>query len=122
MDNIDAVEETSFSIEEIIETINLQTRCFSRFIEVCTREGLECFPKVLSFHSQKKIGNTFYGVLVEEFVNGITLDKMFDQLIDKDIKVVTNFLKQMRQVILKMSNNGIVHRDIFPDNIMFSEN
>jgi serine/threonine protein kinase len=122
LDNIDEVEETTLSIEEIIDVINLQTRCFNRYIDVCMREGLECFPKVLTYLSEKKIGNTFYGVLIEDFVDGVTLDKIFTQSIDKDISVVADFLEQMGQVILKMNSNGIVHRDISPDNIMFAEN
>lgn len=122
LDNIDSVEDTSWSIEEIIETINLQTRCFKRYIDVCTREGLKCFPKVLSFLSEIKIGNTFYGVLIEEFVDGITLDKILNQPSEKDINIVTDFLEQLGQVILKMNHNGIVHRDISPDNIMFFDN
>lgn len=122
LDNIDSLEDASWSIEEIVEAINLQTRCFRRYIDVCTREGLECFPKVLSFLSEIKIGNTFYGLLVEEFVDGITLDKILNQHGEKDIHVVIDFLEQLGQVILKMNSNGIVHRDISPDNIMFSGN
>lgn len=122
LDNIDSVEETLISIEQIIEVISLQTRCFNRYIEVCTREGLECFPKVLSFISEIKIDDSFFGVLVEEFVKGETLDRIFSKEENKRIGInaVIDFFEQLGQVILKMNSNGIVHRDISPDNIMLS--
>lgn len=122
LDNIDSVGESLFNIEETIEVIELQKRCFDRYIDVCSRENLKCFPKIIHYISEVKIETSFYGILIEEFVNGSTLDKVFKENNVISIQDVNAFLEQLGNVILEMNKNGIVHRDISPDNIMFLDN
>lgn len=122
LENIDSVENISGDIENIIESINLQKRCFKRYVDVCSIEGLKCFPDLLSYTEEIKVNNTFYGLLIEEFITGETLDKAFISAEIIDITFIINFLEQMGEIVKKMNVNGIVHRDISPDNIMFSNN
>ncbi|GEQ62032.1 hypothetical protein VL4N_14060 [Vagococcus lutrae] len=122
LDNIDCIEDIPWDVENVVESINLQKRCFKRYVDVCSIEGLKCFPELLAYTEEIKVNNTFYGLLIEEFITGETLDKAFVPTEIIDINLIINFLEQMGKIVKKMNENGIVHRDISPDNIMYANN
>ncbi|WP_413524633.1 protein kinase domain-containing protein [Carnobacterium divergens] len=122
LENIDLLEGidcVSYGIDLIIDYILFQQRCFKRYVQVCQISTLECFPKVVSAVNELKFNNSFYGFLIEEYVNGVTLENQlpFNDEIDRAEKAF-DFLQQLGNVVEKLSFNGIVHRDISPDNVM----
>lgn len=123
MECIDELENLEIDIEQAIDNISLQQRCFKRYVNVCGLSEIDCFPELVCSIEEIAISGSFYGLLVEKYVNGSTLEKMIKQFNKQDglnIRVV-EFLKQLGKMISKLSANGIVHRDISPDNIMCVE-
>lgn len=122
LENIDSLEDMDciqFDIETIIDFISFQQRCFKRYVSVCKLENLDCFPEVIYEVEEIKVGNSYYGFLIETYIDGITLEKTlpFSEEIDRGEKAF-DFLIQLANVVKKLNSNGIVHRDISPDNIM----
>lgn len=119
MDLLEDIDSLSFSIDGIIDYILFQQRCFKRYVQVCQISNLECFPKVVNAVNEMRLNNSFYGFLIEEYINGVTLENQlpFNNETDK-VEKVYNFLQQLGIVVKKLNSNGIVHRDISPDNIM----
>ena len=124
LENINLIEEqinSNVTIEEIVTRIEFQLRCFNRYIKACKIESLQCFPKLVESNDNIKINDGFYGFLIEEFVDGQTLEELLP--IDEEhelTNIVFNFLSQMGVIIKKLGDHKIVHRDISPDNLMIS--
>ncbi|EAD2763165.1 hypothetical protein D3269_14540, partial [Listeria monocytogenes] len=119
IDSLDGFGHVSDRIESFVEYILFQQRCFKRYVAVCQLSDLECFPRIIKAINELKFNNSFYGFLIEEYVNGVTLEKNlpFPEGTDKAEKAF-DFLQQLGNVVEKLNLNGIVHRDISPDNIM----
>lgn len=119
IDSLDGFSHVSDRIESFVEYILFQQRCFKRYVAVCQLSDLECFPRIIKAINELKFNNSFYGFLIEEYVNGVTLEKNlpFPEGTDKAEKAF-DFLQQLGNVVEKLNLNGIVHRDISPDNIM----
>lgn len=124
LDNIDQLEEkinVNYNVEQIINSIEFQKRCFDRYIKASQIENLNCFPTVISSDDNVKINNTFYGFLIEKYIDGQTLEELlpFDE--EKKLEgTAFDFLYQMGLTIKRLVKHSIVHRDISPDNLMFS--
>ncbi|ENZ7264017.1 serine/threonine protein kinase [Enterococcus faecalis] len=119
IDSLEGIDCVSYGIDLIIDYILFQQRCFKRYVQVCQMSNLECFPNVVNAVDELKFNNSFYGFLIEEYVNGVTLENElpFSDDTDKAEKAF-DFLQQLGNVVAKLSSNGIVHRDISPDNVM----
>lgn len=115
---------TTLNVEEILECIYLSKRSFNRYIEVCINtEGL--FPKLYAFKNNIKIGKRFYGLLIEEFVKGISLTDEIKIVKRNEIDIydyAINFLVKISNTIKRYTDYGFVHRDISPDNIIVTSN
>lgn len=120
IENIDSIE-TTVDIEPIIDYIEIQKRCFARYVSVCSKESMHCFPKLILSDSEIKIENSFYGFLIEEFVSGMTLENRLKGSIEEKYVFVYDFLLQMSGILNELTKNSIVHRDISPDNIIVSD-
>ncbi|MBC1585697.1 protein kinase [Listeria seeligeri] len=120
IDSLDGIDDVSDRIESFIDYILFQQRCFKRYVVVCQLSNLECFPLVTKAINELKLNNSFYGFLIEVYVNGVTLEKHlpFPEGTEKAEKAF-EFLQQLGNVIEKLNSNGIVHRDISPDNIIY---
>lgn len=118
IDNIEDIEDFSYNIDEVINIIELQKRCFDRYVRVGKINELTCFPKIY-FSKELRLDNSFYGVLVEEFIHGMTLEEQLEngKIINKTF-FVYDFLCQMGVNLKQLSLYGLVHRDLSPDNIM----
>lgn len=97
-----------------------QKRAFLRYIQVCSEEDTG-FPKVLAINKNVIVKSHFYGLLIEEVIDGITLEEYLQKSLSDEEKVnfSINFLFKMSFIINKFVKHGIVHRDLSPDNIMF---
>ncbi|WP_195932105.1 protein kinase domain-containing protein [Turicibacter sanguinis] len=125
MDYLEKQEESDIDIELVLNHVSLQQRCFKRYIRVCKLDGLDCFPELVYFVEEMEINGSFYGLLIEKYINGTTLEKKIKILhSDENLNFkVLDFLKQLGGILKKLSENEVVHRDISPDNIMcFDEN
>ncbi|WP_323706714.1 protein kinase domain-containing protein [Mammaliicoccus sciuri] len=123
IDFLDGIDDVVFNIDELIDIILLEQRCFKRYVHVCNMSNLGCFPKIIYSESELRINDSFYGFLIEEYVNGVTIEEQlpFSENIDKSKKTF-DFLLQLGIIVEKLSSNGVVHRDISPDNVMSKEN
>ena len=122
IEHLDDLQNIPWGIDEVVSYVTLQQRCFKRYVNACRIVELDCFPELIYSVEEIATNDSFYGFLVERYVNGVTLEKKlpFTSEIDKGAMTL-EFLMQLAQVIKKLNDNGIVHRDISPDNIMCIE-
>lgn len=122
LDNINNINDIQSEIEGIIEHINFQKRCFTRYVKASSMEKFDCFPKVVFYLDEVKVNDSFYGLLIETFVDGETLEKKLSINGNETEIDVYDFLIQLATIVKKLKEFGIVHRDISPDNIIFFKN
>lgn len=122
LDNLDYLEDLQLEVEAIVSYVTFQQRCFKRYIDVCSNDNLDCFPELIYSIEEVSTEDSFYGFLVEKYVDGVTLEKKlpFKGEQNKGL-LVFSFLMQLASVIKEMSDNGVIHRDISPDNIICLE-
>ena len=118
LDDIESAGDFPFNIDEIVDTIELQKRCFKRYIKVGEIDDLHCFPKLIYYENEIKVGKSFYGFLVEEYIVGETLEQRLKKPIIDKKAFVFDFLNQLGRRLKDLEQYGIIHRDISPDNIM----
>lgn len=108
-----------YDIGEMIDKIQFQQRCFKRYINVCQREEIDCFPDILFSIEELKVNNSFYGLLIENYIDGVTLEQLLPIPSELRVQLSFDFLRQMSNVLTQLEVEGIVHRDLSPDNIMY---
>ena len=112
-----------FNIDEINEIVYYLKRSFLRYLEV-TKDDVSIFPKVYGYIDNIKIKNSFYGLLIEQAINGITLQEKMNNIImdgNENINFGIHALKDIGKAIEMLNSKGYVHRDLSPDNIMIDE-
>lgn len=114
-------ESNIYSVEELIEYVLFSKRCFERYVSVARMEGLTCFPKLYFYLNDFKIENSYFSCLIEEVVQGATLEETLRSRQSTSESTILDFLAQMADIVHELQANGIVHRDISPDNIMLSD-
>ncbi len=109
-------------IEMTSDLLYYHKRSFMRYVQVCKEEDTG-FPKIFAIDENIKNGQRFYGLLIEEAINGTTLEEYLksSNLLEAKDDFAIDFLWNMSLIIEKFVKFGIVHRDISPDNIMISE-
>lgn len=113
------IEILEYDIENILEGIYVQTKCYKRYVNVGKNSNIKLIPKVLYSVDELKINNSFFGLIIEDYINGIILEQVdFSKYTVDDI---IEFLSQMGAIIKELSDNKIVHRDISPDNIILKD-
>ena len=121
LEDIENTGNYPFNIENIVDFIELQKRCFDRYIQVGQIADLQCFPKMIHYKNEIKIDSSFYGMLIETFVFGKTLEERLRFKIDNRATFAYDFLCQLGNHLEELSRHGIIHRDLSPDNIMIIE-
>lgn len=112
----------SDNIEKILELIYYSKRSFSRYVEI-SETTTDIFPKVYIYNNNIKIKDRFYGLLIEEYIEGENLRDIIDSMNREYINVskyAIDFLANVSNTLKKYSDNKIVHRDISPDNIIIT--
>ena len=110
---------STIDIEKIIELIEINRRLFNRYVEVCI--NYDCgYPKIYEYEECIKIGNDFWGIIVEEVIDGITLEMYFKMKEkNKDLySEVIDFISKISKSLAELNRFKIVHRDLSPDNII----
>lgn len=96
------------------ETMKLANRLFQQEAEVLYKLGGH--PKIPSLIAHFKENGEFY--LVQEFVEGYTLDREFTSGKKYNQKEIVQFLGQMLEVLAFVHSQKVIHRDIKPANII----
>lgn len=112
-----------FDVEAINEVVYYLKRGFSRYIEV-TKDDDGVFPTVYCYLENIKIKDSFYGLLVEKAIKGITLQEKMNKIImngRENVDFAIHSLQDIGKAIEKLESKGYVHRDLSPDNIMIQE-
>lgn len=104
-------------IDRVSDLIYYNKRSFKRYVEVCNEDDSQ-FPKVFYSVEDIKINHAFYSLLIEEAINGVTLEEYLKTYVDDRINLALKFLWDMSLIIEKFVEHDIVHRDLSPDNIM----
>lgn len=109
-----------FEIDAILTQIYYNKRAFDRYVYI-SEKTTNLFPKLYTYKSDILIGKSIYGLIIEEFINGITFEEYIKEIdrkqenIEKEALV---FLKNISAIIKKYEQLSLVHRDISPDNII----
>ena len=121
IDLLASSDEFMGDIDRISEFIYYRKRSFIRYIQVCLNED-SGFPHIYVSDENIIIDKHYYGVLVEEAIQGVTLEEVLreDTIVDRADYAI-HFLWKLSIVIEKYVKHGIVHRDISPDNIMIKD-
>lgn len=119
IDKLAEADDFPGNIDTVSDIFYYQKRSFLRYVEVCSEEDTG-FPKVLASNKNVSINSHFYGLLIEEVIDGITLEEYMQRpLSDMErVDFAIHFLIKMSSIIDKFVRRGIVHRDLSPDNIM----
>lgn len=107
------------NIEEVSNAVYYQKRSFQRYVQVSLMEN-SVFPQIFCYKDNIILNNHFHGLLVEEAINGITLESHL-RVPTSSCNIVDfaiDFLRKMADIIEKFIKHDIVHRDLSPDNIM----
>lgn len=118
--------DDSIDIEQVLEIINYIQRSFNRYVCVCSNYNCG-FPILHTYEKSIKINDSFYGLLIEEVIEGITLDKYLKEIKQTNIQSndlflqVVRFINEITKSLKLLSQNNIVHRDLSPDNIIYND-
>ena len=97
----------SDNIEKILELIYYSKRSFSRYVEI-SETTTDIFPKVYIYNNNIKIKDRFYGLLIEEYIEGENLRDIIDTM-DRSVLNISqytiNFLKNISRTLMKYSEN-----------------
>ena len=74
-------------------------------------------PHVVGVYEAIKLSKTIFG-LVMEYIDGQTLDQLLEERQRLTIKDAVSIVKQIANGLQEAHRNGIIHRDIKPQNIM----
>ena len=88
-------------IGSVSDMFYYQKRSFTRYVQVCLEEDIG-FPRIFAVKENILIHSHFYGLLIEEAINGITLEDYLKSSISNDDR--TTFAIDF---LFKMSVNGI---------------
>jgi len=115
--------DVPYDIDKISDAVYYCKRSFKRYIEVAVEDN-KVFPQVYCYNDNLKINNSFYGLLVEKAIKGITLQEKMNNIImdgKNNILLAIQCMKDVGAAIQNLYESGYVHRDLSPDNIMINE-
>ncbi len=96
------------------ETMNLANRLFQQEAEILYRLGSH--PSIPSLIAHFKERGEFY--LVQEFIEGQTIDREFANHKKYTQKEIIQFLGQTLEILSFVHSNKVIHRDIKPANLI----
>jgi len=75
-------------------------------------------PRIIEIKECTDIGKLY---LVQEYVEGVTLDSLLKQKIKLKDTLIYEWAKQLVETLLYIHQKGVLHRDIKPENIMITK-
>ena len=111
-------ETTKLSINS--DKIYVLKKIFVEDIEMYKKLSKISNENVIRIYETTLIENEFYAV--EEFVQGVTLEKYLSEKGNLSDALTCELIKQLCNGLKAIHDIGIVHRDINPNNIMIDEN
>jgi len=96
------------------ETMNLANRLFQQEAEILYRLG--CHPNIPSLIAHFKERGEFF--LVQEFIEGHTLDREFTGGKKYNQKEIIQFLGQTLEILAFVHSEKVIHRDVKPANLI----
>jgi serine/threonine protein kinase len=91
----------------------------TRFKRGAQAAGKLSHPNIVSIYDYGESGDQAY--LVMEFVEGPTLKELFDQRHGFNLQEIGTIVSSMLDALQYSHDHGVVHRDIKPDNVMFTK-
>lgn len=91
-----------------------------RFFNEARAAGKLIHPNIVALYDALIEKNNFY--LVMEYVKGSTLKEYYRRGANRSLEESINIIFQCAKALDYAHNNGIIHRDIKPNNILISEN
>ncbi|KAB8138693.1 Stk1 family PASTA domain-containing Ser/Thr kinase [Gracilibacillus oryzae] len=76
-------------------------------------------PNIVSIYDVGEEGNIYY--IVMEYINGMTLKQYIQLHAPVEVEEVLDIMKQITSGIAHAHDNGIIHRDIKPQNMLIDE-
>ncbi len=107
------------AVKMLKESISDNTQALRRFINESRAVSMLNHPnvvKILDFSFKTK-----YKFLVMEYIQGITLRDYMNKKLKLSWQTATAFIAQILQALDHAHQNGVIHRDIKPQNIMVME-
>ena len=83
---------------------------------------LQGIPGVVQLYDQGMLGNGSFAIIMERLKGPDLFDYISDRECAMDEDVAQFLFAQVFQIVIKCFQNGVVHRDIKDENIMFDEN
>ena len=94
IDKLAEADDFPGNIDTVSDIFYYQKRSFLRYVEVCSEEDTG-FPKVLASNKNVSINSHFYGLLIEEVIDGITPEEYMQRPLS-DMERVDFVLSEIR--------------------------
>lgn len=94
-----------------------------KYVDFSTIPIYEKISRIQNIHLEKiydYAGDGIWGIVITEFISGITLQEYMNLSGPLEMQTACHMLQDLLEVLIEVHGQGIVHRDITPDNIMVS--
>lgn len=103
-----------------IKKIRASAKTATRAIREAQTTALLNHPNIVTLHEFEESSDFYY--LIMEFIEGKTLSEELEEHAPLDLRLALDIVYQMTAALEWAHMNGVIHRDIKPDNIMILEN
>lgn len=113
-------KEKKFAVKILHEKYNKDKNFVSRFKREAEILSKLSSPNIVSVYDWGSLENFYY--IVMDYVNGKTLKEIIETKGNIDVETAVDYLIQICNALKIAHLNGLIHRDIKPQNIMVDEN
>jgi serine/threonine-protein kinase len=107
---------------KLVETTSDSLERVKREIRASAIIDHDSIPKIITSNVNNISDSNTMVWIIEEFIDGTTLRKVFETRKIFSINEVIIFLDTILSVLIKSEENKIIHRDIKPENILLDKN